>query len=153
MKRANVLTGVLLTVYCVMLRPILEYCHVIYHSMITKEQSSQLENMQRMAMKIIYGFDQKYSDILSTTGIKKLEERRTLAFQKFAVTISQSERYKEWFEKTDVTARMELRNVNLYKEKYARTQRLYNSPLYAMRRYLNERDRELLKTTENNIED
>ena len=52
--------------------------------------------------------------------------------------MANSERFGSWFPRNDNVR--ELRRTKTYKEEYARTERLYNSPLYAMRRILNEED-------------
>ena len=41
LKRAKIDNCILIKVYFVMLRPILEYCHVIYHSMLSQELSDR----------------------------------------------------------------------------------------------------------------
>ena len=50
-----------------------------------------------------------------------------------------SERFGRLFPmNTTEEMNMNLRTVKKYKEEYARTERLYNSPLFAMPRYANE---------------
>ena len=65
-----------------------------------------------------------------------MEERRKQAFDNFIIKSSQSERFKQWFPEN--ASDINLRNPKMYREDYARTQRLYNSPIYSMRRELNE---------------
>ena len=70
--------------------------------------------------------------------IETLEQRRKRAFLKFSNTAVLNERYKEWFPTIREERRnMNLRSVKTYQEFNCRTNRLYNSPLFAMRRVLN----------------
>ena len=46
----------LVQVYCSMIRSVVEFCSVIYHSYLTGEQNTRIENLQYQALKCIYGF-------------------------------------------------------------------------------------------------
>ena len=137
LKRANIDIRTLLEVYKVMLRPLLEYCSAICHPMITKTMSYELEKQQKRALKTIYGFDKEYEELLSMTGIKTLEKRREEAFANFTRKLVSSERFGVLFPEKEAHG-MELRKTKTYCEEFARTNRLYNSPIYSMRRFLNE---------------
>ena len=104
--------------------------------MITIEQEIKLERMQKICLKIIYGFEKTYEELLAVSNIKSLKDRRIEAFKKFALTLSQNERYSDWFPvKNNVRT---LRTTRFYQEHNTKTKRLFDSPLYAMRRLLNE---------------
>ena len=45
----------LAVVYRTVVRPVLDYCAVIYHPMLTDEQDQQVERLQAQALKNIYG--------------------------------------------------------------------------------------------------
>ena len=107
LRRANIENRILLQVYTVMLRPLLEYCHVIYHALITEEQSNVIERQQKRALKVIYGFDKDYGDLCSLSGLTTLQERRTIAFEKFANNLVLNERYSSWFPKREEQNRLE----------------------------------------------
>ena len=47
--------------------------------------SSQLEQVQRQVMKIIYGWSVSYSGLLRDGEVESLEERRVKAIEKFAL--------------------------------------------------------------------
>ena len=119
-----------------MLRPIIEFCSPVYHPLLSKEQSDNLERLQKLALKIIIGFNYTYVELLEIAEIKSLEERRKEAFQKFAVTLTKNERYRSWFPRIEEGTR-NTRNIKIYTEEFARTARLYNSPLFSMRRVQN----------------
>ena len=115
----------------------MEYCSVIYHPLLTLSQSEQLERLQKITLRIIFGFDRTYEDVLALSNLKTLEERRKNAFLKFAKNLAESERYKDWFPVNN-NSEYNLRETKTYMETFARTQRLYNSPIFSMRRALNE---------------
>ena len=58
----------------------------------------------------------------------------------FSQQLIRNERYSNWFPKREQTHHY-LRNDKTYKEIYARTKRLYDSPLFAIRRLINEEQR------------
>ena len=91
---------------------------------------------QKRALKTIYGFDRKYEDLLKLTGLTTLEERRECAFANFTTKLHASDRFNYLFPE-NTAGNMELRSTKQFVEDYARSNRLYNSPVYSMRRFLN----------------
>lgn len=73
-----------LKVYTKMIRPVLEYSSVIYHSMLTQELEEKLENVQTRALKNIYGHVYSKRQVLQMSGLATLKERRESACLKFA---------------------------------------------------------------------
>ena len=121
-----------------MLRPVIEFCNVVYNPMLTVELSEKLKRLQKRSSKIIYSFEIPYTELLSMSGIQSLKDRREIACIKFANGLARSQRYGDiWFPENVQNVNQSLRNKKKYKEFYARTSRLYNSPLYSMRRILN----------------
>ena len=47
----------LLDSYCCFLRPVLDYCSNVYHSMLNKQMTNRLEKLQISALRIIYGYE------------------------------------------------------------------------------------------------
>ena len=136
LRRAGISNNVLTKVYSVMLRPIIEFCSPIYHALITQDQSAKLERLQKTALQIIFGFSDSYSKNLEKSGLQSLEERRICAFKAFTLSVVKNERYESWFPRLDQST-MNLRERKTFVEQFARTERLYNSPLYRMRRLMN----------------
>jgi hypothetical protein len=126
----------LVKVYCSVIRPCIEYCSVVYHSMLTQEQEEALEHLQQQALKCIYGYSQSYRVQKERAEIQSLKERREEAVEKFALK-SVGGKYSSWFPPRDTRL---VRNGNRYREDYARCDRLKNSPLFYMRRVLNGRE-------------
>ena len=141
LKKARLEDWTLVQVYTSMCRPLLEYASNVFHPMITKEDGEKLEACQRTAMKLIFGFKTSYEAALERAQIKTLCQRRKELFEKFCIKMSQSERFRrKWLPKKfyDETCPV-LRKRKEYVEFNSRSERLYNSPLFAMRRFLNER--------------
>ena len=124
--------------YSALVRSVLEYSSVTYHSMLTKGQENDLENIQKKCLRCIFGYGKTYEDLLKESGMSTLKERRERAVLKFAQKTLKNPVYSHWFRlNPNVTSQ---RNPVVYLEEFARTNRLYNSPLFHMRRVLNKSD-------------
>ena len=139
LKRNKLNEETLVRVYKSMIRPIIEYSANVYHSMLSAEQNIMIERCQRKAMKIIYGFGRSYEDAIKEAGLETLRERRGVLFDKFCVKMSRSERFsKKWLPTREIDENERvLRKRNHYLEFRATSARLYNSPVFNMRRVLN----------------
>ena len=128
----------LLRCYYTLVRPVLDYAVPVYHSQLTQDQSDRLEKLQRDILKTIFGFAKSYGNILEEQNIETLKERRQGLFDNFALNSAKNPEIAEkWFPKK-LFEHPDLRRKRIFVEKYARTKRLYQSPLYTMRRRLNE---------------
>ena len=137
LKKANIPTTDLIKLYQSLILPVLDYTAVTYHSMLSQTQAKLLENLQKLALKIIYGVTGiQYVILLERSGLPTLAERRTKLVDGFIKKAVQNSRYKDWFP-TKTFFHHDLRKEQIYIEKYARTSRLYKSPLYYFRRRLN----------------
>ena len=136
LKAAGVPTNDIVTVYASTIRSVIEYASVVYHSMLTSSQSDTIEAMQRRCLKIIFGHRKSYATALEETGLDTLKKRRENAVLKFALKAAGNEDFSHWFKHPRRTEH-NLRNNPRYAENYARTERLYKSPLFFMRRLLN----------------
>ena len=127
----------LLKVYRSILLPVHDYCSCVYNSSLTLTQASALERLQAQALKAIYGYEHSYRALLAKTGLQTLQERRDQRSDKFVQKCLSNPRFQAWFPPND--QERTTRNTIPFKEFHARTKRLYNSPLYHMRRRLNAR--------------
>ena len=127
----------IVTIYSTTIRPVIEYAAQVYHPMMTKQQNDDLERLQRSSLKIIYGPKISYREALGLTGLPSLEERRKELLKKFAVKISGDSKYNNWLPKSEQPA-YSLRTHKKYREMHANPDRLYRSPLFTIRRTLNE---------------
>ena len=137
LKKAGMSEEDLCRAYTTYLRPVLEYSMVAIHSMLTREQSETIDRQQIRALKIVFGFDKHTEYILSRSGLDPLSVRRSQAVDRFANKLVINPRYSHLFPLRPETMRRS-RHSHRYLEEHARTSRLYNSPLFYMRRRLNE---------------
>ena len=90
----------------------------------------------------MFGYDKSYAELLEESGFETLAARREKALTRFTKNSLSNPIYSHWF-KDNPNPRQSQRNPKKYEEKFARTNRLYNSPLYTARRKLNESNYEL----------
>ena len=136
LKRLGLCISGLINVYVSLVRPCFDYACVVYHPMLTKTQSNQLERMQRKVMKIIFGFDTSYERCLSRAGIDSLSYRRQQLCERFALKTARNPAFAHWFPESR-PSEYAIRSVKKYREFPARTKRLRAAPLYMFRRMLN----------------
>ena len=75
-KRAGVTKDDMIGIYCSLIRPILEYCCVIWHSSLPQYLHDALESIQKRAVKIICGYNSSYPVCLEELNIESLWKRR-----------------------------------------------------------------------------
>ena len=138
LQKAGLTPAELLRVYRVFLLSVLDFASVVYHPILTAEQSAQLEALQRSAMKLIFGRTRSYDEILAEESVERLRDRRERMTDKFILKAAKNHRIKDtWFPKRGIIGH-DLRRDVFYHEAFARTSRLYNSPIFYYRRRLNE---------------
>ena len=102
--------------------------------MLAKYQSTRLENLQKRSLRVIYGYEKTYEQLLEESDLKTLEERREIALLKFASKTEKTQ-FEHWFPRNE--NKQSERNSKPFREYQARSEHLYRSPLYTMRRLLN----------------
>ena len=118
------------------IRPLAEQSVAAWNSAITKAQVSQLESIQKAALKIILGPQYKtYDDACKTFNLLSLDQRRQELCVNFATKLYQSKRCEQFFNLPTKLGRT--RNENLVIEPTARTKRLYNAPHAYLARLVN----------------
>ena len=123
--------------YCSLVRSVIEFSSVTYGPMLTKYQENQLENLQKRCLRCMFGYQKSYRQLLEESGLQTLKERRETAMLKFAQKTSKNPVYAHWFKENPNPRRNSLRFSKPYVEEMARSERLYNSPLFYFRRLLN----------------
>ena len=73
--RAGINSSDVVSVYCSLIRTILEYASPVWHAGLTKSQSDRIEGAQKRCLKIIFP-DLSYNDALFVSGLDKLSVRR-----------------------------------------------------------------------------
>ena len=136
MRRAE-----LIKVYKTTILPAVEYCSVVYNSLISKQTSEELEAVQKLAISIIYGNRNKYHSLIESGEMETLKERRDKDSLKFANKALKNPRFGDrWFRRneTERTARQETRKP--YREAKCKTERMRANPVQYMTRQLNEQE-------------
>jgi hypothetical protein len=86
LKYVGTLREDLVDVYCLFVRSILEYCSVVWHSTLTAIQSTCIEKVQKLCLKVILGSDYNgYENALEVCGLEKLSQRRESRCLKFGL--------------------------------------------------------------------
>ena len=92
LRRAMLSEDDLVYFYCTVVRPILEYACCVWHSSLTRQQSDCIEQIQKRALGIIFGFSLSYSDKLAIAQLELLSDRREeLCRRLFTDIVSDSE--------------------------------------------------------------
>jgi len=138
MRKADVshdacLSGVsqddLMYYYQSVVRPVLESACPCWHLSLSKEQTKQLEDVQRRALQVIFGNIQ-YDEVRCTYNIPSLAERRFELCSTFFQRIIRNKLNVLWYllptrRDSELTAR--LRCARQYRTIYALTNRYKNS--------------------------
>ena len=131
LKKAKLKREILLKVYSTMLRLFLEYACNVFGPMLKKNQIELLENCPYKALKIIYGYNNAYHELLEKSDLPKLTDRREHLFRKFAIKMSQSKICStKWLPQMEREG-MQMRDRKKYIEFFGRTDRIFNSPIWA----------------------
>ena len=83
----------------------------------------------------MYGYNKPYDQLLVESGLTTLKARREATVMKFVKKCLDNPIYAGWFPRNQNPTSE--RHPKIYKEEFARTDRLYNSPIFHMRRVLN----------------
>ena len=70
LKKINIPQKTLVKVYKFFIRPIFDYLTPTYHTMLTEDSADELDRLQRMCLKTIFGMDTTYNDCLSLAGLE-----------------------------------------------------------------------------------
>ena len=135
LKRFGFSKDELCKVYRNIIRPVADYCAVVYHSMLSDEQDEQLDQCQAHALRCIFGKDVPYAKMRELAGVTTLRQRRVQLCDKFAKQCLKNPRFAGWFPARERGRTR--RNAETYHESFARCERLRNSRLFYLRRRLN----------------
>ena len=121
----------LTVVYKSYVRPVLEYADVVWHSGLTCKQASDLERIQRRAIRTILGYKYiSYSKSIQQCNIKKLSDRRVEHCRTFANGLSDSLRTSHLLPPTRISVHgRSLRSAHDRTQLRAKTNRFKQSPI------------------------
>ena len=132
----NVPTSQLVQIYKLFIRSVTEQSAVVWSSLITKDESDDLERTQKVALRVILKDQYKsYSNALSSVNLQTLAHRRETLLYKFAVKTFKNPKTTHMI-KTNKPSR-KLRSQENFKVEQARTQRFAQSTLNTIAHMLN----------------
>ena len=129
-RRAGMKSEDVLDAYKTTVHPVIDFACVVYNSLITVQQSNELERMQKSAIRIIY------SENYKSCEIESLWDRRVRLSEMFTRKSADNPHFKKWFRekaRNEYNARTELK----YLEERQRTNRMMQIPVFKMRKLLN----------------
>ena len=132
LKRLGASTNVLLDLYEKQVRSIIEYASPVWGSMLSNDDSDELERVQKAALTIIFGHC-SHEEAIKKYKIKSLSERRVNVLKKFAIKTAKHPVFSSWYQKRE--AETKTRHPKIYVEVSARCERWRMSPIPEMTRY------------------
>ena len=119
----------LVEVYSKQIRCILEYGVPVWNPSLTKEESNDIERVQKAFLHIALGNDYlDYENALIMSNMQKLKDRRVNLCKKFAKKCSKHEKFKNWF-KTKKNAPNTRSQKPKFLEPISRLTRFRKSPI------------------------
>ena len=111
----------------------------MFHCGLTKDQSRDIEMVQKKALAIILGASyNNYESALNELHLERLDTRRTELSYNFTVKCTMSTKHCSMFPK-NINLRDNSRCTKPYKEYTCKSSRYYNSPIPYLSRLLNAR--------------
>ena len=137
LKRSGFTEQELVRVYSTVIRPIVDYACVVYHSSIVAEQDDLLERLQNHALLCIFGPGLSARERRERANITTLRKRREELCDKFAQKCLNNPNMQHFFPLKSSRASAKSGVGERYLEKKARCDRLWNSPIFYMHKRLN----------------
>ena len=138
LRRAGITGHKLFKLYAALIRPVLETNCVIYHPMLTKCQTVELERLQKQVVRLCFGYEMPYHVACTTFNIDSLESRREKRIRRFTSKAMNNPRFADrWFVRREEIGTA-LRNRRPFIEKKPRTERYKKSPLLYLQKIAND---------------
>ena len=130
-------TDQLLRIYQTRVRSSLEFAAPVFSSGLTKQQSNQIECVQKKAFAIILGKNyHSYEQALSQLNQERLDARRLNLSYNFALKCTKSIQHKVMFP-PNPSSREGSREHKKFKEFHCKTSKYFNSAIPSLARLLN----------------
>ena len=129
LKRAGATNSDLMSFYCTVVRPIVEYASPVWHFSLTAAQSDILESLQKRAMNIIFPGD-NYTVALTIAGVDTLHSRRETLTRRFFTRHVMDEKsclHYLLLPKRDENITARLRKSRTFETCRTKTNKFYNS--------------------------
>ena len=128
-------THELITIYIDFIRSVVEQSAVVWHSSLTEENRTDLESVQKIALRIILKDEyDNYESALMKVSLETLDNRRENLCLTFAISCTQNSSTNDMF---PLNKPSNIRNQEKYDVQYARTDRFKNTAIPHMQRLLN----------------
>ena len=138
LKSATVNEDDILHFYNMKIRSVLEYAAPVFTSMLTAENISDIERIQKIVLRVILTDRyQSYDQACLLLGTTSLELRRKQLSLKFALACLKSEQHSHFFKQRKSTY-YKLRKIKSFEEPSCNTERYFSSPIPFLTRLLNE---------------
>lgn len=138
LRRAGFRDRKLYRLYCCYLRTVIEYCSVVYHSLLTKGQAEELERIHRQAIRICYGNNDEVCQVMPQEEIETLHARQLRRCDGFIRKAAVNPTFKsKSFQASPMSGHWLRQRRRVFKPR-AGTVRMFNSPLSYMRRRANQ---------------
>ena len=125
-------------IYTSFIRSLLKQSCVVWHTSLSKENSNDLERVQKTCMKIIFVEQYKGNkNSLNTLGLTNLSERRELLCLNFAQKCTQNEKMKKMFPLKYKNHVMNTRKGEKFQVNHAKTEKFKKSAIIQMQHMLN----------------
>jgi hypothetical protein len=141
LKYAGTSTEDLIDIYVLFIRSCAEYCSVAFHSSLTKNQALDIERIQRTSLRIILGdMYLDYPIALEMTNLKPLFLRREKKCLDFSLKCIKHPKNSRIFPINPnlVQDNMEVRERELFKVNFSRTEAYKKSAVPYCQRILNQ---------------
>ena len=126
-------------IYILFVRSQLEQSCVVWHSSLTEQQKSDLERVQKSALRIILGSRyENHKKALDVLNMDTLEKRREYLSLRFARKCLENEKMKSMFPLNKKSHPMDIRKDEKFRVQFSNTERLRNSAIPYMQRLLNQ---------------
>ena len=126
LKKSGISDKDILHFYYFKIRSVLEANCVIYHPMLTQEETNDIERIQKIVLKIILAHKyQDYNQACTLMNIETLQTRRTNLSLSFGLKCISSEQHSHLFQLNKQTSS---RNSEKFHVPFARSTRYFNSP-------------------------
>ena len=126
-------------IYILFIRSILEQSATVWHSSLTEDNISDLERVQKSAIKVI--LQEKYNGYqngLAQLGLEELKSRREELCLDFAKKCTKNTKLNHMFPINNKAHDMNTRREEFYKVQHANTGRLQKSTIIYMQKLLND---------------
>ena len=140
LKYVGVPTSDLVTIYCLFIRSCLEYCSVVFHPSLTKQQSDMYERVQKICLKVILSPHYvDYKSALLTCNLSLLSQRREDRCLSYSLKCTQHQKHRKMFplSETFLNNTHNVRNPQKYKVNFAKTEAYRMSSVPYCQRKLN----------------